>query len=400
MRIAIFQDTYHPTMNGVVVSTDLFVRGLRERGHEVLLVVPQYPGSDADVDDPMVHHIKAVKTDFIYPQACLGVFWRTGLKEKLEAFKPDLIHSMTEFTIGHWLSSYWAKKLGIPRIHTFHTLWTEYLFYLPVPQAITQWWLRWAARGAVKKRAQAIIAPTELFADVLKDDWGLDFIDVNVLPTGIELQKFENMCGPRFRARHKIADDEKVLLYLGRMGDEKNVELVLHAMAELRRRGEENLRFVVAGGGPESYMKRLHKLADQLKLDDIIWTGFISGQEWLDCYGAADLTFFPSITETQGLVVTESLAAGVPLVSVKAMGPASTMKGEKGCLFAEPTKEDFADKAQRMLHDDVLMERKKREALDVARAYSVERRAEELEGIYLKVLGREASVAPAQKLAV
>ena len=88
------------------------------------------------------------------------------------------------------------------------------------------------------------------------------------------------------------------------------------AMKRLRERGLANLRFVIAGGGPAPYMKKLKRLAADLGLDDIIWTGFVKDQAWLNCYGAADLFLFPSVTETQGLVVIESLAAGVPMVSV------------------------------------------------------------------------------------
>ncbi|MCP4500477.1 MAG: glycosyltransferase family 4 protein [Deltaproteobacteria bacterium] len=387
LKIAIFQDTYHPTMNGVVVSTDLFVRGLRARGHEVMLVVPRYPNDDVEHDKNAVY-IPAIKTDFIYPESCLGKFWkRKTVLEALQEFAPDIIHSMTEFTIGHWMSSYYQKKLGCKRVHTFHTLWTEYLFYVPVPQFISQRWLRWAAEGAVRKRADAVIAPTSKFREILIDDWGIKSVPVDVVPTGIDLAKFKTTVGERFRDLHGIEEDEKVILYLGRMGDEKNVELVIESMAELRKRNVDKLRFVIAGGGPEGYMKKLKKLANSLKLDDIIWTGFITGQNWLDCYGAANITFFPSITETQGLVVIESLAAGVPLVSVRAIGPASTMAGEKGCLWAEATPQDFADKTIRMLNDDVLYERKKQEALEVASAYSMEQRAEELEGVYYRTLG-------------
>jgi len=392
LKIAIFQDTYHPTMNGVVVSTDLFVRGLRALGHEVVLVVPRYPGDD-EVHDEQAIYIPAVKTDFIYPDSCLGKFWKTkDALAKLKEFQPDIIHSMTEFTIGHWMSSWFRRKLGCKRVHTFHTLWTEYLFYAPVPQFISQPWLRWAARGGTRKRADAVIAPTSQFADILVDDWGIE-VPVDVVPTGIDLGKFQNMVGPRFRDKHGIAEDEKVILYLGRMGDEKNVELVVESMAELRKRNVEKLRFVIAGGGPDGYMKKLKKLASSLKLDDIIWTGFITGQDWLDCYGAADITFFPSVTETQGLVVIESLAAGVPLVSVKAIGPASTMDGERGCLWAEANAASFADQTQRLLDDEVLYERKKQEALDVAKSYSMEQRAAELEAVYLKTLGLGAPQA-------
>lgn len=388
MRIAIFQDTFHPKVDGVVVSTDLFMAELQRQGHEVLLVVPRYPGDDTVYPDTHVM-IPAVKFP-LYPNTCLGKFWRNEeLGPRITAFKPDIIHSMTEFTIGHFMATYWVNRLQAPRVHTFHTLWNEYIFYLPlVPAPLVKGWMRWAAPRTARKRAQAIIAPSEAMAETIRVEWNVGDFPIRTVPTGLPLEKFERMVGERFRDRHGIASDERVILYLGRMGDEKNVELVIETMVELKRRGEPNVRFVVAGGGPADYMRRLHKLAKQGGIEDeIIWTGFISGQDWLDCYGAADLFLFPSVTETQGLVVIEALAAGVPVVSVQAMGPASTMKGEKGCLWAEPQAADFADKAQRLLHDDVLYERKKREAKTLAAEFSIEHRTAQLLAVYEEAIG-------------
>jgi 1,2-diacylglycerol 3-alpha-glucosyltransferase len=153
-----------------------------------------------------------------------------------------------------------------------------------------------------------------------------------------------------------------MLLYLRRIGTEKNVELVIKTFAELARRGEQKVRYVVAGSGPEGYVEKLKKQAVATGAQNIVWTGFVRGQERLDAYAAADVLLLPSVTEAQGLVVTEALAASVPLVSVEALGPASTMKGERGCLFADNDAGAFATATQRLLRDQVLYERTKCEA--------------------------------------
>lgn len=393
MRIAIFQDTYHPATNGVVISTDLFIRDLKQRGHDVLLIAPRHP----DYDEPApegVLLIDAVSTDFIYPGSSLGKFWKGEVGQTLRDFQPDLIHSMTEFTIGHWLASYFREKMKLPRVHTFHTLWNEYLFYVPgLPQFISQPLFRWLAPRLSKKRFDRVIVPSDAMRDVVDADWGVKEPQMHVLPTGLDFSKFDGMDGSRFRRQRGIAEDARMLLYLGRLGDEKNVELIIHTFAELKKRGEPNTRFVIAGGGPDIYLRKIHKLAASMGLEnDIIWTGFIRGQEWADCYDAADIVLFPSTTETQGLVVVEALAAGVPLVSVNALGPGSVMRGERGCLFAENDAGDFADKVQRLLHDDVLLERKRREAKEVSSAYSIEQRGAELEAIYADMLGLSVPV--------
>lgn len=387
MRIVMFQDTYHPATNGVVVSTDLFIEELKRRGHDVLLIAPRHP----DYKEPApegVHLIPAVSAEFIYPGASLGKFWRGEVSKVIEAFKPDLMHSMTEFTIGHWMASYFRKKFHLKRVHTFHTLWTEYFFYIPfVPHKLVNRWFQYVAPRGCRKRLDHVLVPSESMRDIVVNDWHVD-LPIDVLPTGLHIEKFRGGVGERFRQRYGLAEDERVLLYLGRLGDEKNVELVVDTMVELRRRGEPNIKLVIAGGGPDVYLRKLHKRCEAAGLNDVLWTGFVRGQDWLDTYAAADLVLFPSVTETQGLVVVESLAAGKPLISVEAMGPGSVMKGEKGCLFAENDPVDFADKTQRLLHDDVLYQRKKREAAELAQSYAIEQRGAELEAIYQRVLGR------------
>jgi glycosyltransferase involved in cell wall biosynthesis len=391
MRIAFFQDTYHPCTNGVVVSTDLFIEELRRRGHETLLIVPRHPDWDAPTPDG-VHLVDAVATDGVYPGSSLGKFWKGAVGDALRAFGPDLMHSMTEFTLGHWMASYFRNKLGLKRVHTFHTLWTEYLFYAPfLPQALTQPLFRYVAPRSVHKRFDSIIVPSETMRDVVHGDWGVRG-HVDVVPTGFRLERFAGGDGARFRARHHIQDGQRVVLYLGRLGEEKNTGQVIDTFVELRRRGEKDLRLVIAGDGPDAYVKKLRRKAERAGLRDVVWTGFITGQEWLDCYHAADVVLMPSVTETQGLVVTEALAMGRPLVTVNVMGPAAQMKGERGGLFAEPNPRDFADKTQRLLHDDVLWERKRREALEIAEGCSIEHRTEQLEAIYERTLGRRGTI--------
>jgi 1,2-diacylglycerol 3-alpha-glucosyltransferase len=392
MRVAVFQDTWHPKIDGVVVSTDLFAAELRARGHDVKLVVPAHPALDRRALDSDVILVDAVPVDFIYPGASLGKFWSGGLADLFRRWRPDVLHSMTEFTLGHWVASYWREKLRVPRVHTFHTLWNEYLFYAPLPEAVTQRVLRMIADGAVKKRFDAVIAPTDAMRRMLADDWGVTS-RIDVLPTGIRLQSVHGGDAQRFRRRFSIADDERVLLYLGRMGVEKNVELVVEAAAQLRRMGDPKTRLVLAGDGPRGYMERLRALAAERGLVDVVWTGFVQGEAWRDCYAAADVVLFPSVTETQGLVVVEALAAGVPVVAVEAMGPACILAGERGGLFSPDHAAPFAAQVRRLLVDDVLYARKQREALEVAKAYSIEARAAELEAVYERVLGADATRA-------
>lgn len=407
MRIAMFEDTYWPKIDGVNTSVELFGKELRKRGHEVMIVAPRHPDADmsqAPRDDDTIL-LPAVATELLYPGSSLGKFWHgMGVGPVADAFakrRPDILHSHTEFTIGLWMASYWRTRLGAAgtrRVHTYHTLWTEYLFYLPLPEFVSQPLVRWLAPRVTRKRFDGVIAPTEKMREALVSDWGItdEWANIDVVPTGIDISQFSRGDNARFRARYAIKDDESVILYLGRIGTEKNVELVIKTFAELKRRGEQNVKFVVAGHGPDSYVDKLKAQAKEMGLDDVVWTGFVRGQDWLDAYAAADVLLFPSVTETQGLVVIEALAAGVPLVSVEAMGPASTMKGERGCLFSDNDPAAFATATQRLLKDEVLYERKRREALEIARQGSIEKRTDELLVVYDRVLRTQPATAGAR----
>src|ERR1041384_5138911 len=171
MRIAMFEDTYWPKIDGINTSVQLFSKELRKRGHEVLVVAPQHPGADyaqCPVGDEDTILLPSVATEWLYPGTALGKFWqgmgRGPVAERFAKWRPDIIHSHTEFTIGLWMGSYWRSKLaplGTRRIHTYHTLWTEYLFYLPLPEAATQPLVRYLAPRTTSKRFDGVIAPTE-----------------------------------------------------------------------------------------------------------------------------------------------------------------------------------------------------------------------------------------------
>src|SRR5688572_29311030 len=124
MRIAIFQDTYLPSVNGLVVTTARFIRGMHRRGHETLLVVPRH-SKKPPPDEGGAVFLDAIPADWVHPGSSIVKLWKTNLGPALHRFRPELIHSTTEWIVGAWLASQWKRQLHIPRVHTFHTLWSE-----------------------------------------------------------------------------------------------------------------------------------------------------------------------------------------------------------------------------------------------------------------------------------
>jgi len=384
MKIAILQDTYLPKVDGVQVSTENFRLELIKRGHEVLVVAPRHPSYGESHEGYFL--MDAFPCDFLFPGLSMGKTWKAHISQVFGSFKPDIIHSMSEFTIGYFYARKCRKIFDVPRVHTFHTFFSQYVYFVP---RILQGAINRAVPKVTKKLSEksidSIVVPTEAMQHYFQNDCQI-IEPVHVIPNGIDLQRFTRSNGLAFRTKHQIALDEKVILSLGRISQDKLIEVIISTVALLRKRGIQKLRLVIVGVGPKAYIRKLEKHASSEGVNDIIWEGYVSGQEWLDCYGAADLNVVPSITETFCLSVLESFAAGVPAIATNQMGTASVMKGEKGGLFALPNAIDCADKAERLLIDKELWHLKSREALERANEYSIERCTAKLEALYESII--------------
>lgn len=384
MRIAIFQDTFLPKIDGVQVSTEKFRHELAKRGHDVLVIAPRHPSLKSDHIGYKL--IEAFPTDFLYPGLSMGKTWKTDLGKIFGEFQPDIIHSMSEFTIGLHLANAFRKRFLVPRVHTFHTYFSQYIYFVPkflrnllkpiVPKV---------TRAIASRGIDSIVVPTLAMQKYFIDECAIRS-PVNVVPNGIDISKFSQMNGAAFRAKHKISKEERVVLTLGRIAQDKLVDVIIRSFAKLREGGLRDIRLVVAGVGPKSYMNYLKRVAKEEGIFDVVWAGYVGGQDWLDCYGAADLSLIPSITETFCLVLLESFAAGVPVVASNAMGPASLMKGEKGGLFSLPEPNDCARQAHRLLLDRELWMKKQVEGLEIAKNFAIESSTDKLESLYEKTL--------------
>ena len=297
----------------------------------------------------------------------------------------DLVHIQTPF-IAHYSGVSLARRLGVPALESYHTFFEQYLDkYVPlIPSA----WLRLAARkfsAAQCNDVDALVVPSNAMLEVLKR-YGVR-TPAAVIPTGIELAQFSTGDGPRFRARYGIPPDRPVLVHVGRLAFEKNIDFLLRMLARVKAQVPEVL-LVVAGEGPAR--RGLERQARSLGLtDNTFFVGYLDRDGPLeDCYRAGDAFIFASNTETQGLVLLEALALGVPVVSTAVMGTKEVLAEGRGCLIAQEDEQDFADKCLRILEDPDLRSALSRAAVTYAATWAAPALADRLLQFYREVLAR------------
>lgn len=329
MKIGIFTDTFTPQINGVTSILEELHRVLTRQGHEVFIFAPAYSRAQRN-ENGHIFRFPAL-TAYFHKDS------RVVIPYDRRAFavfpKLDVVYSHTPVSMGV-LALRVAKRFGLPHVHTYHTLFTEYLHYLPR-------WIRPTRRMAERisaafcNRCDAITTPSHAMRQELLR-YGVQK-PIYVLPFGVDLEPFERPMRTDVRAALGLAPDEFFLLYAGRLGTEKNLHFLLRAFRVLLESwtSPQPLRLVLAGGGP--HLPIFQEYAHELGLTKhVIFTGFIPREELVDYYRAADLFVFASKTETQGLVLMEAMAAGLPAVVVRAMGVTDIVfHGETGMLVPE-----------------------------------------------------------------
>ncbi len=388
MRIALVTDTYRPRVNGVVASIDTFANEFRKLGHEVKIVAPEYPASQIDVKDKdNEKYVIRIKSHYLFfdpedrlPDPKLPSS-KKRIKEEILNFKFDIIHTQTPFTLGMEAIK-WAKKLNSPIIHTYHTMFESYVHYFKfIPKPIAIWLTKKISKWYCDKMDLNITPSTQMKELLLS--YGIKKpIEVN--PTGIKIDKFKIFNGDDFREKYNIPKDTILLLFMGRIGAEKNIPFLFKVLKNILNK-KPNTKLIVAGKGPAE--EEVHKAAEEIGVkDNVIFLGYFEPQDWVNCYAAADLFTFASVTETQGLVVTEAMAVGTPVVAVGAMGVAEVMKGNRGGVLVNLDVNEFSEAVLKFLDDKNFYEEKRKEAFEYAKEWSAETMAKKLLEKYEKAI--------------
>jgi glycosyltransferase involved in cell wall biosynthesis len=393
-RILMLSDVYFPRVNGVSTSIQTFRADLAALGCETLLVAPEYPERRAD--EPGVVRVPARYLPLDPEDRAMVGRALERVCAPLEGHY-DLIHVQTPF-IAHWAGVRLARRFGVPVVETYHTYFEQYLHhYLPwVPRGV----LKLAARSLSRTQCNgvdAVIAPTQPMADALLG-YGVRS-PIEVIPTGLDLQKFRGGDGSRFRCRLGIDPNRPVMLTVGRVAFEKNIAFIVEVLAHVRN-SLPNVLLLVAGEGPA--LKPLRRQAVERGLaENIRFVGYLDrGGALLDCYRSADVFVFASNTETQGLVLLEALALGTPVVSTAVMGTRAVLEGASGAIVVAEEVEAFAAAAARVLRNRALRASLAAQAADfVARRWSSAEMARRLLDLYQRLRTRVCVSASAALVA-
>jgi glycosyltransferase involved in cell wall biosynthesis len=384
MRVLMVSDVYSPRVNGVSTSIETFRQSLHRFGVEVRLVVPSY-GNDAHEQNVVRVPGRALPGD---PEDRL-VGWRSMHRAVLAAAEDcDLIHIQTPF-IAHYAGLKAARKLNLPVVATYHTLFEEYLqHYAPlIPRA----WLRGQARGFSRRQCNAldgVIVPSSAMRERLTA-YGVK-TPLHVLPTGIPLERFTGGNRQRFRREYGILSTRPVALFVGRVAHEKNIEFLLQALlVALTKRPD--LLLVIAGEGPASDDLKARVKVLGLR-DSVQFIGYLDRQQALpDCYAAADVFVFASVTETQGLVLLEAMAAGLPVIALSEMGTRDILEAQRGAITPRAEPESFGIALADFINRPSAWAHLQQEAPEYAKEWSDVAMAGRLAGLYQQLAGAKIS---------
>lgn len=373
MNILMMTNTYLPHVGGVARSVDGFSQALRARGHDVLVVAPTFSG--AARREAGVIRVPAIQrfngSDFSLRLPVPGL-----LSRALDRFEPDLVHSHHPFLLGDAALRV-ATRLALPLVFTHHTMYERYTHYVPGDSPALRRFVIAMAREYANL-CDAVIAPSESIGRLLAER-GVQ-APIRAIPTGVDVGRFSRGNGARVRARLGIAPSAFVVGHVGRLAHEKNLPFLATAVAGFLRR-HPDAHFLVVGAGPAADAIRAtrHGSAARVHL-----TGSLQGQDLVDAYHAMDVFAFASHTETQGMVLAEAMAAGVPVVALDAPGVREVIRdGRNGRLLPNQDAGAFAAALEQMKR--ALRQRRdtwKREALRTATDCSLERCTDRLLDLY------------------
>ncbi|MBU1867554.1 MAG: glycosyltransferase [Candidatus Margulisbacteria bacterium] len=337
MNIAFFMDSYKPYISGVTNSAEILATNLRRLGHRVYIFAPSYPGH---IDtDPDITRFPSIAGG--YPNFRLAIPFVRNMPEV------DIIHSHSPFQAG-LLARLIARKNNIPLAYSFHTFFTRYTHYARfVPKAAAKLgitaYIRQYANGV-----DTVIAPSEMARRYLKS-LGVKK-QIEIIPSGVEIDKLPASlpeARATLRSQHHIPHDAIVLVYAGRVSKEKNIPFLFKAFEHIK---DENVYLAIVGNGPlDAELHRQHRRNKR-----VIFITNVSYPGILAYYSIGDIFLFSSTTETQGMVIAEAKASGLPVVALFAGALTGSVRSGVDGYLVPRSLPRFAEHVRRLIADPVL----------------------------------------------
>ncbi len=379
MNILMVTNTFTPHVGGVARSVDGFSREFRRLGHRVMVVAPTFEGTPAT--EPEVVRLPALQhfsgSDFSVPVPLPG-----RVRQALRTLRPQIIHSHHPFLLGDTALRVAASR-ELPAVFTHHTLYERYTHYLPGDSPRLRRFAIDLATGYCNL-CDTVIAPSRSVAELLVER-GVR-VPIEVIPTGVDLRTFTPGEGSAARLRLGIPSQAFVVGHVGRLAEEKNPLFLARAAARFML-GEPRARFLLAGEG-QAREAMIQVFADQGLRPRLHLLGALEPMALIEAYRAMDVFAFASQSETQGMVLTEAMATGTPVVAVDGPGVREVVReGRNGRLLPRLDEEGFAEALAWVAGQaGDLREALRQAALRTAHSFSMERTARQVLVLYQRLI--------------
>jgi len=378
MKIGMFINYYTPSKGGMETSVINLCRGLEKAGHQTFVFAPEYPNY---IDkEKNIFRYKSFRFNYEgYFYVLPLPFFSSGIKEIVKNLNLDIIHSHQPYSLGDEALKF-SKKLNIPLVFTYHIKYEDYHHYVPfIPENISRKFIR-KITTKYSNQCGAIIAPSTAIKKLLIDHQIK--APISIIPSGIDIDNFAKDAGQRekIREKYQIKKDDVALITACRLTEEKNVGFLARSFNKIKK-SCGNAKFLIVGDG--AARKELEQMAIEFGIkDSIIFTGLVNKEEIINLYQASDIFIFASLTETQGLVAVEAMAAGNPVVAVKASGIEDMIiNGEDGFLTSE-SEEEFSNSVIKIINDKNLREKMSARAKINSQRFSIEPWVEKVVELY------------------
>lgn len=400
MKIGFFTDAYTPQIDGVVKAIKLYKKSLESLSHEVFVFAPKKIKSEINFkfDDRVygeknVFRFHAINSVFV-PGYPLTLPISLSATKALPKLKLDIVHCHTPLTLG-MLGDIVALLYDVPQIFTYHTYYSEYAkYYFPskfknsAPKIIRK------LEAFYCNRADCVIVPSAKLKRILKEMNVKTKIEI--LPTGIDLTEFKQYKPKEEFIKKYNLFNKKILLFVGRLGTEKNVDFLIEMLPHILTKRKDVVLLIVGDGKDKENLK---KKVIKLNLErNVIFTGFLPRKETLQAFFASNIFVFASQTDTQGLVLLEAAAAGLPIVMISDPGLTSAVVDSKNGFCVKKDINQFATSCLQLLQDKNLYDIFASNSKKISKSLSQENQTKKLLEIYQKEISEHKSSLWRRKL--
>ncbi len=378
MNIGFFTNTYLPAVSGVTTVIENYREELEKQGHNVYIFAAKHSGYQDK--NPNVFRFRSVDLNYkiSYP---LPLISSPKIRKTIKKINLDIIHSHHFFLSGQ-IAWYYAKKLKLPLVFTYHTRYDLYVYYAPLPEELSKP-LAKTLSTLYANSCDTVVAPSKSINDLILE-YGVRK-PIYIIPSGINIDKFKKTGDEeKVREKYNIKDDAILLLTVCRLSREKNLVFLLKVFQKIIKK-RKNVYFMIVGDGPEK--ENLEKQSFRLGLKEkIIFTDKISYQRIPSFYKASDIFLFSSFSEVQPTIFTEAMASELPIVAVRAIGSRDViLNGENGFLSSDNV-DDFSQKTLKLIDDENLRKKMSEKAKNRARYFSIENSTRKMLSLYKKII--------------